>query len=60
MPLDVLFFHFVFKALSVDSHVVHVDRQPFLGYLVGEDRIHHCLECGRRVGESEEHDCVFE
>jgi hypothetical protein len=25
MPLDVLFFHFVFKALGMDGHVVHVN-----------------------------------
>jgi hypothetical protein len=26
MPLDVLFFRFMFKALDMDSHVVHVDH----------------------------------
>jgi hypothetical protein len=60
VSLDVSFFRFMFKVLGVDGHIVHVNCQPFLSYFVGEYGVHHCLEGGWGIGESEEHDGGFE
>src|SRR5882757_2797090 len=50
----------VWVVWSVDQDVVHVNGEPVLSQLLLEDRIHHCLEGGRKVGETEEHDARLE
>ena len=45
---------------GVDSHIVHVDLEPFLWKHVCKDVIHECLERGGSIAESEEHDSGFE
>ena len=40
---------------GVDSHVIHVDLQPFFLDVVGEDVIHEHLESGWGIAEPEEH-----
>ena len=45
---------------GVDSHIVHVDLEPFLQEHVCKDVIHECLEHGGSIAESEEHDNGFE
>src|SRR5712675_2129705 len=42
-----------------NQHVVHVYRQPAFSYLLFEYSVHHCLEGGGGVGETEEHDRRF-
>ena len=42
-----------------DQDIVHVDRDNLCDDEVVEDHVHHCLECGRGVAESEEHDKAF-
>ena len=44
----------------MDTKVIHVDLQPFLSEYVSEDMVHECLECGRCITESKEHDSGFE
>jgi hypothetical protein len=46
---------FSFSGASVDGNVIHVDGYAPSIDKVLEDSIHHGLEGGRRVGESEEH-----
>ena len=43
----------------MDTHIVHIDLEPFLRDHVRTNVVHECLESGRRVGESEEHDRRF-
>src|ERR1700722_4301594 len=42
-----------------DQKVVHIDGKPAFIELLSEYLIHHCLERGRRVTETEEHDEGF-
>jgi hypothetical protein len=56
----VLVFRFIRSLLSMNSHVVHIYSQPPFCDVVGEYGIHHCLESGWGIGESEEHDSWFE
>ena len=46
--------------VGVDQDVVHIDGYPSFSYSVLEDVVHHCLECHRGIGESEEHYFWFE
>ena len=43
-----------------DEEVIHVDNEPSFGNHIAEGVIHESLECGRGVGETEEHDGGFE
>ena len=45
--------------LGVDSHIIHVNFEPFLREHVCKDVIHECLECGGSIAESKEHDSGF-
>ena len=45
---------------GVDSHIIHVDLEPFLHNHVRADVVHESLECGRGITEAEEHDSWFE
>ncbi|KAG6859862.1 hypothetical protein C0993_003367 [Termitomyces sp. T159_Od127] len=47
------------KCVSVDEDVIKVYAHYTLHDEVSEDVIHHCLESGWTVGESEEHDKGF-
>ena len=60
MPLAMLGVRFVRAWLGMDGNVVHVYREPSLGHLPAEYRIHHHLKGGWRIGKTEEHDCGFE
>ena len=60
VPASVLLFSFARFSFCVDGQVIHVDGHPFLCDLPMEDHVHHHLEGGWRVGESEEHNCWFE
>ena len=42
------------------EEVIHVDDEPSFSDHVTEGVIHEALECGGRVGETEEHGCGFE
>ena len=42
-----------------DEKVVHVNDEPSFGDHVTEGIIHETLECGRGVGEAEQHECGF-
>jgi hypothetical protein len=44
----------------VDQDVVHIDREPIFSQFFNEDCIHHGLEGGWGVGETEKHDSGFE
>ncbi|GLB41131.1 putative retrotransposable element tf2 155 kda protein type 1-like [Lyophyllum shimeji] len=48
------------RGLSVDEDVIEVHTNDSLHYEVTEDVVHHRLEGGRTVCESEEHDQRFE
>jgi hypothetical protein len=54
------FFCFPRSSLSVDGDVVHVYREPSLGYLFAEDGVYHHLKHCRGVSETEEHHSGFE
>ena len=43
----------------MDTHVIHVDLEPFFCNHVCTDVVHKRLEGGGWVGESKEHDCWF-
>ena len=43
-----------------DEHIVHIDEQPSVGKLMDEQIVHHMLEGGGRVAETEEHYQRFE
>ena len=43
----------------MNSHIIHIDLQPTLSDVVGEDMVHECLKGGRGIGETKEHDCRF-
>ena len=45
--------------LGVNTHVVHIDLEPFLSNHVHTDVVHKCLEGGRCIGEAKEHNCWF-
>src|ERR1700677_1877979 len=47
------------EILSKDEDVIYVDNDVSLVNEVLQDSIHHCLERGGRIGESEEHDRRF-
>ena len=49
-----------FVVCGVDENVVHIDSEPVFSEFFGEYRVHHRLECGGGVCESEEHDSWFE
>ena len=55
-----LIFCFVWLFLRVHCYVIHVDSEPSLGDLFVEHGVHHGLEGGWRVGQSEEHYRRFE
>ena len=48
-----------FDSLGVDDNVIDVDGDVSFCDEVSEYVIHHCLERGGGVGESEEHYCGF-
>src|SRR5258708_16019215 len=54
------FFGFSRASLCVDSQVVHVNREPSLGYLFTEYGVHHHLKGCWGVSESEKHNRRFE
>jgi hypothetical protein len=60
MSFRVLNICFEILGLGVDGHIVHVNREPSLCDFDRENRVHHCLEGGWRVCESEEHYGWFE
>src|SRR5216684_6474648 len=60
VPVLVLLFGFARFSFCMDGQVIHVDGHPSLCNLPTEDHVHHHLEGGWRVGESEEHDCWLE
>ena len=41
--------------VGCDKHVVHVNEQPAIGKLMDEQIVHHMLEGGRGIAETEEH-----
>ena len=49
----------VLVVVGVNKEVIHVDDKPSFCYHISEGVRHESLECGRRVGHSEEHDCWF-
>ena len=51
MELEVVF--------SGHQDIVHIYDQPPFSYLFGKDCILHCLEGGRRISQSKEHDSGF-
>ena len=46
-----------FVIFSGNDHVIHVDTEPSLCNLFLKNVVHHGLECGRGVGQAEEHNC---
>ncbi len=60
VTFQVLLFRFVLFTFGVDHDIVHVYRKPPLSDLGTEDSVHHHLEGGGRVCESEEHYRWFE
>ena len=48
-----------FHGFCKDQDVVHIYGDDLCNDEIMEDHIHYCLECGRRVTESEEHDEAF-
>src|SRR5258708_964482 len=56
----VLFFCFPGASFRVDCQVIHIDREPSLGYLFTKYGVHHHLKGCWGVSEPEEHDCWFE
>ncbi len=48
------------KVFGEDENIVKIDRDLSFGDEVTEDIVHHPLEGGGWVGESEEHDSGFE
>ena len=44
---------------GVNAKVIHVDLELLFCNHVREDVIHECLEYGRGITETEEHDCRF-
>ncbi len=50
---------FPWSGPGVDGYVIHVDCDASFVNEITEYRVHHSLECGWRVGESEEHDRWF-
>jgi hypothetical protein len=60
MSFTVLRIGLVVARFGMDGDVVHIYREPSLGHLSPEYRVHHHLKGGWRVGETEEHDCGFE
>jgi hypothetical protein len=59
VPPTVLLFCLSRSALGVDGDIVHIHGEPSLSHLFPEDGVHHHLECGRGIGEAEEHYCGF-
>ena len=43
-----------------DQHVIHVDDEPSFMHFFLEDGVHHHLEGGWQIGQSEEHHSGFE
>ncbi|SRR5258708_7822493 len=60
VPASMLLFSFAWFSFCVDGQVVHIDGHPSLCDLPMEDHVHHHLEGGWGVGESEEHNCWLE
>ena len=60
MPFCMFVIRFPWVRFGVYRDIIHVYREPSLGNLFAEDRVHHSLEGGGRIGEAEEHDCWFE
>ena len=52
VPGDLMMFR---KGLRVDQDVIEVDTHPSFHDEISEYIVHHCLEGGWTVGESEEH-----
>jgi hypothetical protein len=59
VPLAMLEIGLLGVQFSVNCDIIHVYREPSLGHFLTKDRVHHHLEGGRRIGETEEHDHVF-
>ena len=47
------------QILRVNQDVIKVNRNLAFSNEVGEDVVHHVLECGRGVGHSKEHNRGF-
>ncbi len=60
VSFQMLLFSLIFFALSVDGDIVHIYGEPALSNFRAEDGVHHHLEGGGRVCESEEHYGWFE
>ena len=45
---------------GIDEEIIHADDEPSFSDHITEGVIHEPLKGGGRVGEPEEHDCVFE
>ena len=45
---------------GIDEEIIHADDEPSFSDHITEEVIHEPLKGGGRVGEPEEHDCVFE
>ena len=50
-----MFFH----SFGKDQDIVHVDRYDLCDDEIVEDHVHHGLELGRGIAESEEHNEAF-
>src|SRR5882672_2146190 len=46
--------------MSGNKHIIHVDDEPSFAKFFFEDSVHHHLESGRGVGQTEEHHHWFE
>ena len=55
VPLQMLFFCFMYKVFGVDYSIVHVDREVFGLHLKSEDCIYHGLKGCQGVCHTEEH-----
>jgi len=46
--------------VSGDEHVIHIYNEPALADFFFKNCVHHHLECGWGICQSEEHHCRFE
>src|SRR5215471_6411135 len=46
----------LFQSLGKHENIIQIDYNDSFSYQLPENIIHHCLEGGRTVGESKEHD----